>query len=55
MRRKKILYYVSEISQHKGCHTLIKAFQDIEQQISSFRLILVGRELDVEIPEDEKL
>lgn len=53
--KKDIILFVGEISCHKGCHTLIKAFQNIEQQIPSFKLLLVGKKLDVDIPDDERI
>ena len=48
---KKTVIYVGAISKRKGCHTLIKAFEELHRDISDCRLKLIGPVEDVEIPE----
>lgn len=54
-KKENIILYVGAISKNKGCHTLISAFQQIEHVRPEYRLVMIGRNIDVTIPADDKI
>ena len=47
--------YVGRIDHNKGCHTLIKAFLKLAEQHKDYKLLLIGKKVDVEIPEHKQI
>lgn len=53
--KKDVILYVGTIGKYKGCQTLIRAFQRIWDEVPNYSLVLIGKELDMEIPHDERI
>lgn len=50
-----IILYVGSVSTQKGCSTLLSAFFEVSHLMPSFRLMLIGKQVDVEAPVDERI
>lgn len=53
--KENVILYVGTIGKYKGCQTLIRVFQSIEGEIPNYTLMLIGKNMDVEIPGDERI
>lgn len=50
--KSNTVVYVGAVSKRKGCHTLIKAFEELHKDMPDCRLKLIGAVEDVEIPKE---
>lgn len=53
--KQNSILYVGRIDHNKGCHTLIKAFLKLAEQHKDYKLLLIGKKVDVEIPEHKQI
>lgn len=50
--KSNTVVYVGAVSKRKGCHTLIRAFEELHKNMPDSKLKLIGTVEDVEIPQE---